>query len=102
MNKELLIPKPVVMRSANTEAEPPRIDLTVCDLTNDIREPYQEQNLTEKTIQKELDIFREIERQHEIEEACEQIRREHFEEMNMGSKFVQIESKQLELTDSKI
>ncbi|XP_069363387.1 ankyrin repeat domain-containing protein 12-like [Maniola hyperantus] len=90
------------MRSANTEAEPPCIDLTVCDLTDDIREPYQEQNLTEKAIQKELDIFREIERQHEIEEACEQIRREHFEEMNTGSKFVQIESKQLELTDSKI
>lgn len=89
-NKELLIPKP------------PYIDLTVCNLTNDMREPYQEQNLTEKAIQKEIDIFREIERQHEIEEACEQIRREHFEEMNTGSKFVQIESKQLELTDSKI
>ncbi|XP_045499953.1 uncharacterized protein LOC123697471 [Colias croceus] len=102
LNKKLLISKPVVMRSENTEAESPSIDLTVCDLTDDIREPYQEQNLTEKVIQKELDIFREIERQHEIEEACEQIRREHFEEMNTGSKFVQIESKQLELTDSKI
>lgn len=52
LNKELLIPKPVVMSSENTEAEPPCIDLTVCDLTNDIREPYQEQNLTEKQYKK--------------------------------------------------
>lgn len=80
-NVQTVTPETVDLFDEKDNKEPVLPDIEMYDLTEASEGLYQEEELGDcsSVLQKELEIFKEIERLHEIEEACEQINREHHD-----------------------